>query len=721
LATSPFWLLQQALALHQAGRLDEAQAAYRQVLATDPRHADAWHYLGVLLAQRRDQQGAIAAFGKALAVNGKVALVHFHMAESLRVLGRYEEALASYDRAIALEPDFAQAHDVRAGVLSELRRFDDALAASTKVLALAPQRPEGHFRRGNALLGLGNAEEALKAFDLALTQHANNVIALNGRGCALQALGRAEEAAQAFQKAALAKPDFFDAFNNLGNILGDLGRHEEAIVSYRRALTLNPGAAETCFNLGSTLMETNRLDAAAIAFDQAVRLDPTNGLAASQGFFTHAELCDWSDRTARIEDLKRRVEEAGKCNPFALLGAFDEPALHLKAAKTAAITAQQDARTAAQAPGRLRIAYLSADFHDHPVAHQIVELLEQHDRSRFEIFGVCLKDRPVSAKRQRLKSAFEHFLEAGKHSDADTARLLAEAGINIAIDLSGLTRASRPKIFALRPAPIAVNYLGYSGTLGAEYIDYILADSVVIPPSAEAFYSEQVVRLPSCFMPSDSAERDGVVPSRQEEGLPPEAFVFCGFNNAYKVTPEIFAVWMDLLKAVEKSILWLNLRHPIAQENLHAEAARRGVDRERLVFAGHKADRRQHLARLRFADLFLDTQPYGGHATACDMLRAGVPVVTVLGRSFAARVGASLVSALDAPELIASDLGGYEKVALDLAHAPQRLAALREKLRRNAASRFDMVALCRSVEAAYCTMWQRHAANLPPQAFSVTP
>jgi protein O-GlcNAc transferase len=739
MVASPILLLQQALTLHHAGRLEEAEAAYRRVLEADPRYGDAWHYLGVLLAQRGDQLGAVAAIGKALAADDKGALAHFHLAESLRMLGRNEAALASYDRAIALGPDFPPAHDARAWVLTELDRFEEALEASAKVLSLAPDRPEGYFRRGNALLGLGDNEAALEAFDRALALDPDGVIALNGRGCALQALGRREEAVQAFHNAAVVKPDFFEAFENLGKILSELGRHEEALGAYGRALALNPRAAETGFNFAVSLMELNRLEGAAGAFDKTLSVDPNNGLAAALGLYMRAQLCDWSSHAARVADLKRRVAEGQICVIFPLLVAFDDPALHLKAARAAVLAGMQRAAVAARATemtlpagkqrapvparahARLRIAYLSADFHEHPVSHQIVELLERHDRARFEIFGVCLKDGPDSAKRRRLKAGFEHFLEAGKRTDADTARLLAEAGIDIAVDLNGLTNSCRPKIFALRPAPVAVNYLGYPGTMGAVHIDYILADGVVIPPGSEAFYSEQVARLPTCYMPSDGAERDGALPTRQEEGLPQEGLVFCAFNNAYKLTPEIFDVWMGLLKEVDGSVLWLNLHNPKVQGNLRAEAARRGVEPARLIFAERKEARGEHLARLGLADLFLDTFPYGAHSTASDMLWAGVPVVTLIGQSFASRVAASLLTTAGTPELIATDLAGYETLALALARAPERLAALRQKLKRDAASRFDMTALCRAVETAYGTMWHRHEKGLPPEAFTIAP
>ena len=750
-------LLQQALALHNAGRFEEALAAYRRVLAAEPRNADAWHYLGVLLAQRGDHQGAIAAIGKALALDDKVPLAHFHLAESFRLIERHDEALASYDRAIALKPDFAPAHGRRAEVLLELRRPDEALQASEAALALAPQLAEAHDLRGNALLRLGRKEEALQAFDHAIAQQPDYAPAHNDRGQALYQLGRLEEALGAFRKAAAIAPDFYEALNNQGNVLSELECQQEALAAFRRALALKPEKAAAHYNIALLFIAMNRLREARAALDQAVSLDPLYGeawfnrarvhddlgqdeqaladsdralevkpelgLAASKSFFARARLCDWKDRAARRDDLKRRCLEGQMLDVFPLLGAFDDPALHLTAAKNMAKTVTAPRRFATRAPvhERLRVAYLSADFHEHPVAHQIVELIERHDRARFEVFGVCLHDGPDSAIRQRLKAAFEHFLESGGRSDAETARLLAEAEIDIAVDLNGYTTASRPRIFAMRAAPIAVNYLGYPGTLGADYLDYILADAMVIPPDAEGFYSERVVRLPHCFMPSDSAERDGALPTRQEAGLPPKGFVFCGFNAAYKITPEVFDLWMRLLQAVDNSVLWLNLQQPRVQNNLRAEAKRRGIDPERLVFAERKEARRDHLARLALADLFLDTFPYGAHSTASDMLRADVPVVTVLGKSFAARVGASLLTALGVPELIAESLDGYEALALDLARAPERLAALREKLNRNRAGLFDMASLCRDIETAYDTMWRRQAAGQTPAAFIVAP
>jgi predicted O-linked N-acetylglucosamine transferase (SPINDLY family) len=403
--------------------------------------------------------------------------------------------------------------------------------------------------------------------------------------------------------------------------------------------------------------------------------------------------------------------------------AFDDPELLLLAAKIKAGPSKQITPSRpVQTHVRLRIAYLSPDFHDHPVAHQAVELLERHDKTRFETYGVCLRPGPESAIRQRLRRAFDHFVEAGALSDRDIAQLLADLQIDIAVDLGGYTDAGRTISLSFRPAPIAVNYLGYPGTLGADYIDYLVADALVVPPDAERFYTEKIVRLPDCFLPSDTAGRAlPAPPPRAEAGLPETGFVFCAFNNSYKIAPEMFDIWMRLLRAVDGSVLWLSIGDEKARSNLRAEARARQVSSERLVFAGRVEERARHLARLALADLFLDTLPYNAHSTASDMLWAGVPLVTCMGRSFAARVAGSMLTAIGAEELITRDLAQYEALALDLARSPERLAAVRAKLVRNRTSHplFDTARLCRHLENAYETMWDFHMKGMKPESFMV--
>jgi predicted O-linked N-acetylglucosamine transferase (SPINDLY family) len=681
-------MIRTALGLHHAGRLEEAEAVYREILSSQPRTFHALHFLGVLRAQSGDMAEAAALIGKALEIKSDDPLAHFHLAGALLPLGRKDEALASYSRAAALKPDFAEAHHARAGILLEMHRYKEALEACDRAIALRSDQAEAHHNRGHALVELGRNEEALSAFDRAIA----------------------------------LKPDFVEAHNNRGSALLELDLREEAVAAFRQALALKPDFAQAYYNLGNALVALGKKEEALAAFDRAITLKPDFAYAAFARFTVAAQLCNWHDHAERVSELERYCKEGGCPQPFTMLYVLDAPDSQLLAAKTkAGAFGRVKARRPVQTHARLRIAYLSPDYHEHPVAYQTAELLERHDKTRFETYGVCLRPGPESAIRQRLCRAFDHFAEAGALSDRGIAQLLAESQIDIAVDLGGYTDSGRTKSLSFRPAPIAVNYLGYAGTLGADYVDYIVADAQVIPPESECFYTEKVVRLPDCFMPSDTAGRALPAPPRSEAGLPQKGFVFCTFNNGYKLNPQMFDIWMRLLRAVDGSVLWLNIGDEKVRGNLRAEAAARQVAPERLIFAGRTDAREDHLARLALADLFLDTLPYNAHATASDALRAGVPLVTCMGRSFAARVAGSLLTAIGAEELITHDLNAYEALALALARSPERLAAVRAKLIRNRTSHplFDTARLARHLESAYQTMWDLHLKGQKPQSFTV--
>ena len=748
-------LFNQAVAAHRAGRLAEAESGYRRILQANPRHFDALHLLGVVRAAQGDMQGSMALIAAALDVRKDNPFAHFHLAGVLRALMRNDEALAHYERAAALKPDFVEAQLGRATMLVQNGRYWEAADLCRRVVA-ATASGEAYDILGAALIMLGDDEEALAAFDRALALRPDAAPWHNDRGQALARLGRMEEALAAFERACALQPGFVEALNNAGNLLADLGRYQQAHQLYLQALKARPGHPVTYRNLGNFLTTTQQWQGALTAFDSAIAINPDDaeahfrrsfvlsklgrddealaesdaalsldaeaGLAASFSFFARARRCDWHDRAARLAQLARLGQGGSELDPFALLLAFDDPALHLRAAKTVA-SPLRPAMYRPRAPrDRLRLAYLSQDFHEHPVAHHIAEIVERHDRGAVECFGVCVAPGPDSPIRDRLRKSFDRFIEAGSRSDHEIARTIAELDIDIVVDLGGYTNGGRSRLLSYRPAPLAAGYLGYPGTLGAPYVDYIMADADVIPEGAEALYAECVVRLPDSFFPADTRGRgDPPAPSRAQAGLPQEGFVFCAFNNTFKITPEVFDIWMRLLRAVQGSVLWLNIARGVARDNLLREAEARGVDGGRLIFADRTAGRDEHQGRIQLADVFLDTVPYGAHSTANDMLWAGVPVITCRGRSFASRVAASQLKALGAEELVVGDLAAYEALAVDLARAPQKLAALRQKLLRHRLNHplFDMAGLCRHLEVAYRQMWHRHANGLEPQGFTV--
>lgn len=746
--------IQQALQLHHAGRLAEAEQLYRQILAAQPQHYHALHFLGVLRAQLGDMEGSVDLVGRSVALKADDARSQFHLAEALKQLRRYEEAIRHYTRSMELDPGFVPGRIALAGCLVRAGRVHEALACCDEALRLNANQADLYACRGDALQSLKRGDETMQAYDRALALAPGHLAALLGRAGRLLQSGRPEEALAAYDAAIAGNPAAAEPHTGRANALRDLGRIEEAFAAFQQSLARDPTNQDTHYNLGCMLLATNRFEAALAAFDsalagrpdymqalynraialeelgreaealadceKALSINSDAGLPATKSFFIRALHCDWSQRTQALGELDRLCRNGEILDTFTLLGAFDDPERHLAAARLQAQTPSAPILNARPTAARLRLAYISPNFHFHPVAHQAVALLEAHDRARFETFGICVAPGAETPIRQRLRAAFDHFIEAGDKSDVKLAQLLCELKIDVVVDLAGYTLGGRTTALRYRPAPIAVNWLGYAGTTGASYVDYIIADPVLIPPGAESLYIEQVVRLPGNYMPRDTTEVCEPAPPRSQLGLPEGGVVFCGFNNAFKITPEIFAIWMRLLLAVDGSVLWLNIQDSQARANLCREAVVRAVAPQRLIFAERVAERRDHLSRLEAADLFLDTMPYGAHSTANDMLWCGVPVLTCSGRSFASRVAASMLTVAGLDELIAPDFAAYESLALVLAREPGRLAALRNKLAQNRTALFDVGRFCRGLESAYETMAERHNRGQKPQSFSVT-
>jgi predicted O-linked N-acetylglucosamine transferase (SPINDLY family) len=651
-------MLQTAVALHQQGRLADAERLYRSILRARPKHFEARHLFGILRSQQ----------------------------------GRAAEALELITAALQAKPDSADALYNRGNILVQLDRFEEALASYDAALALEPDNEETHHNRGNVLFKLARPQEALTALERALALKPNYVEALNSRGIVLERLGRHDEALADYDRAFALRPDSADALYNRGNLLKELKRFEESVASYRQARAIS----------------TNDPDAFGIV-EAALAI------------------CDWT----QVETLAGTVRAellAGRSSvtPFALVGYCDDPALHLQCARNM-IADQIKVRPAPLWTGtryqheRIRLAYLSADFREHATAYLIAELIELHDRARFEVMGVSFGAPSDSEIGRRLAQAFDAFHDVRAQSDREIAMMLRDHEIDIAVDLKGHTQDSRPGILAHRPAPIQVGYLGFPGTIGADFLDYVIADSTVLPFDQQPFYTEKIVHLPHCYQINDRKRSiAAATPSRQQAGLPETGFVFCCFNNNYKIARPIFEIWMRLLLAVPGSVLWLLRDNPGAEHNLRREAVARGVDPDRLIFAD-RCGLDAHLARHRLADLFLDTLPYNAHTTASDALWAGLPVLTCQGNAFAGRVAVSLLNAVGLPELVTHSLADYEALALRLATDDAMLRNLRETLARNRLSGplFDTDRFRRGIEAAYLRMWDMWQRGESPQNFRV--
>jgi protein O-GlcNAc transferase len=707
-------------------RVNEAVAAFDRALALRPDLLEAEMGRGYALGQLGHHDEALAAHDRALALRPKFAILHCNRAAALLNLKRYAEALASCDRAISLAPNLVLAHGNRGDALLNLERYSEALSSFDHTIALEGRRADGWLGRGNVLTKLKRYDDASAAYDKALALAPDLAEAWLGRGNAFTELGRFGDALIPYEKSLALKPALAEAWLGLGNAVTGLDRYDDALAAYDQALALNPGVAQAWLGRANVFIKLKRYEDAFAAYGKALALKPDLDFAASHRLHAQLQLCDWENLAKKIAELLTAMRD-GKvlCDPFVAFAIPSSPSEQLECAKryvNSQPSISEIWRGEVYAHEPIRVAYLSADFHEHAVANLTVGLFEQHDRSRFEVTGISFgPDRP-SAMRQRITNAFDRFVDVSGQSDEEVALLIRSLEIDIAIDLTGHTQNARTGIFARRPAPIAVNYLGYAGTMGAPYIDYIVADPIVVPVEHDEFYSEKVVRLPDSFMVNDATRPIArQVPARSLLHLPEAGFVFCCFNLSYKINPAMFEIWMRLLNEIEGSVFWLKDSGATATHNLRVEAERLGVAPERLIFAPFVPLAADHLAALGQADLFLDTLPYNGHATASDALWAGVPVITCLGSAFAGRVAASLLAAVGLPELITSSLEDYESLALKLARDPGLLAALKAKLSRNRNTYplFDTKRFARNIEAAYAEMRRRHRRGEKPASFAV--
>ncbi|WP_448204755.1 O-linked N-acetylglucosamine transferase, SPINDLY family protein [Azospirillum sp. sgz302134] len=629
------------------------------------------------------------------------------------------------------EPGTPEEAVARSGFAEALRRQGRAVEAEAhhrRALAWLPDFGGNHFNLGLTLQSLGRLAEAAEAYGEAARLMPRFAPALCNQGVLLRALGRLDEAEDALRRAVALDAALVPAWLNLGSVLQVQGRAELAATSYRRTLALRPDLAEAHANLALLHKEAGRIAESLPGFERALALGlPDVGGVLAQLVQQQRHLCRWEGLAERSARLVAAVRDGAtqQVHPWIFLGEGAGPALERACAerytawRTRSILSNRFPDGAGPRD-RLRIGYLSADYHEHATALLIAELIERHDRRRVEVIGYSYGPDDGGPMRRRLVSAFDRFLDLSGSSHAEAAATIHGDGVDVLVDLKGHTQNARIEILAHRPAPVQAQWLGYPGTLGAQFIDYVIGDPVVTPFERQPDFAEPIVQLPACYQPNDRSRPIGTVPGRAVCGLPEQGVVFCCFNAAYKITPTLFDLWCRLLGAVPGSVLWLLESHPEVAGNLRREAAKRGVAAERLAFSP-RLPLPEYLARYRLADLFLDTAPVGAHTTASDALWAGLPVLTLRGEGFASRVAASLLRAVGLPELAVDSWAAYEAAALRLARQPDEVAALKARLAagRERAPLFDTDRLARALERAYETMWAIHAAGDPPRAFAV--
>lgn len=723
----PQMLLQQALAYHQAGRIEQARGLYKTILLTQPRQAEVLRLLGTAEYQLGHLENCVEYLGRSVSILPGQPETQFNLGTALDALKRHEEAVSHFDRAVALKPDYAEAYFNRGNALNELGRTEAAAEDFAKAAALKPNYAKAFHNLGLALRKLERPEEAVASYDRALAIKPDYAEAWYNKGNALIELYRLQDALDCFTRATELKPDHAEAHYNRGSLLVGFRRFEEALACYDRSLEINPDYVEAHHNRGSLLIHFRRLPEAFEAFERALALKPdADGLIGDYLHFLR-QVAKWDGFGARFAEHIDVIEaNPNASSPFSVLSLVDRPELHRKVAESYA-AARNPLGHQLPPIGRydrhdkIRIGYFSSDFGNHPVTHLLAGVLERHDRSRFEIYAYAFGMDRQDPWRRRVVKAVDHFLDLGVQAGIEIARLAREHEIDIAIDLNGYTMDARTRIFSERAAPVQASYIGYIGTMGAPYIDYLIADPVGIPESHRPFYAEKIVSLET-FQSNDSTQPVSPrVFTRSEAGLPETGFVFCSFNNTYKITPGTFDIWMRILKRVPDSVLWLYAANPMTIDNLRREAENRGLPSRRLVFA-ERLPLEEHLARQKLADLFLDTNPYNAGATASNALRVGLPVLTRAGEAFVARMGASLLHAVGVPELITNSDEEYEDLAVELATNRAKQASLRRKLADNLPTcrLFDPERFTRNLEAAYAAMYERSQNGLPPDHIDVS-
>jgi predicted O-linked N-acetylglucosamine transferase (SPINDLY family) len=715
-------LIQQGWLFHQQGQFQEAEKIYLQVLRLQPKNFDANQLLGTLSAQTKQFDKALKYLSKALQIKPDFVEGYNNKANVLKELRRLDEAIMSYKKAIQLNPQFAVAFFNLGNAYRELKKNDLAISHFQKAIAIQPNYVDALNNLGLLFVELRRFEDGIAQYARALQIKPDFVECLNNYGRALIFLEQYNHAIKIFEQAIEMKGNYGEAYNNMGVAFEFLQKFPEALACYEKAIEYLPEYGVAYVNQAKSLLELKFLDEALQAYEKASLYNPEINYLFGHLQAIKMQMCLWDGLDENTQIICRGVMNHEKINlPFPMLRLTDDLALQKKCAEINAKDLYPENSKLGPISQRsrkekIRIGYYSADFHQHATAILMAEFFELHDKNKFEIIAFSFGPKIEDDMRVRLRKSFDQFIEVNDLTNEDVAKLSRELQIDIAVDLKGYTKNLRTGIFAYRAAPIQVNYLGYPGTMGSSYIDYIIADQTLIPPEHYAGYSEKIMALPNSYQPNDRQRKiSEELVTKKDCGLPDDGFIFCCFNNNYKITPKRFNSWMYLLKQVPGSVLWVFEDNAFASANLIKEAEAKGISADRIIFAKF-TNPSKHLARIRLADLFLDTSFYNAHTTASDALWVGLPILTCCGNSFASRVAASLLNAIEVPELITHSEEEYTQVALELATNPKKLLEIRNKIIQNKLSTplFNTHLFTQHMEQGYVEMMNRYDQGLAP-------
>ena len=712
-----------AIVLKKMGSLDDAIKSYEKVIEIKPNYAEAHNNLGTILMDLGKLDSAKKRYQEAIEIRPDFAEAYNNLGNLLKNLGKLQEAISEFQRAIDLNANFAEAHFNIGTSLIELGENSLAIESFKKALSVKPDYAEAQNNLGNAFKEHGQLNTSIECYKKAIRLNNNYAEAHNNLGLALMSLGRIDDALFHLKIALKINPDYIFANNNFGSLLSKLGKFSESISFYQKAISLDSNFFEAYSNLGNSLKYLKRHDESLAAYERSYEINPEAKYSLGNIAHSKLHLSKWNNLDKQIKTLKNKILNNERVIvPFPLLAIIDDPELHKNAAQIY-IDDKYPVNLDLPKIGlysrhkKIRIGYFSPDFRVHPVANLTAELYEIHDRSKFEVYAFSFGPDTGDEMNLRIKAGVDYFHDVRSMSHKEVASLSRSLELDIAIDLGGFTQDTRTEIFAMQAAPIQVNYLGYSSTMGADYMNYIIADKTLIPENKQKYYSEKIVYLPDSFMVNDTKNKISKrIFTRQEVGLPEKGFVFSCFNHHYKITPIVFESWMRILTKVDESVLWLSDGNTTGIDNLKKEARKNNIDESRLIIAPRLDLREDHLNRIKLADLFLDTLPYNAHATTSDALQVGLPVLTQIGESFASRVAASLINSVDMPELITESQKEYEELAIELATSPDKLNAIKDKLQVKLISSplYNTPLYTKHLEAAYLVMYERYQERLEP-------
>jgi len=701
------------------GQLEVAAKMFEKAVGIKPDYAEAHKNLGITLRDLGRQETATESLKRAIEVEPNYVDAHYNLAIIFKDFGDLDAAVKSYEKTITLNPNFAAAHNNLGNVFKDLDKLDDAIKSYEKAITLNPNFAEAHYNLGVALKQLKQLDAAVSSLNNAITLKPDYAHAHNNLGGCFTLLGQMSLAIECYKKALTIKPDYAEAHNSLGNALNILGQIKAGANCFEKAIEINPNFAEAHNSLGNIFKKLKQRDKALLCYERAFAIKPDMDFNLGDILNAKMHLCIWDDFSILLNSAKKKIINNKKVfDPFNLMGLIDDPALQRKVTELMVNSSHPKSNALSKIElypkhKKIRIGYFSADFKEHPVGYLTAGLYEAHNRNHFEVHAFSFGPDTKDEINLRIKAGVDQFHDVQSMAHKEVTLLARSLEIDIAIDLTGLTAKARTDVFAMSAAPIQVSYIGFLGTMGADYYDYLIADPVMIPKKNQKYYSEKIIYLPS-FQVNDSKDLPPDISfSRKEVGLPEEGFIFCCFNNTYKFTPAVFDSWARILQSVKGSILIVYANNELSKTNLTKEIVRRGIEAERLIF-GASLDRPEYMARYRVADLFLDTQPYNAGTTASDALRMGLPMLTLIGESYQARMGASILSALNLPELITNSPEEYELLAIELASNPEKLKSIKEKLASNlsTAPLYNTKLFTKNLEAAFTEVHERYHQGL---------